>query len=363
MRHADEDIDVTTALVNTKSLLRAYVELNGEGPLGGQQTLQAGRLTLSIGDGRLVQRNGYRNTSNAFTGVDWRWTDAEQREVRLFWTMPIQRHVSKFDRESSKLQFFGGFTAFNVRGGPFENEREDEQPDRLEVFAFGLLERDEPQRASRNRRLATTGYRLFRSPSAGHFDYQVESVVQTGTVRSSTAVSAPRLDHLAHLHHVEIGYRFDAPCSPRIVLQYDYASGDKSRFDGKSQRMDSLFGARVPDFGPTGIYGAFSGANVNTPGVRLQVAPAPGFTSFVSVRPFWRASAGDVWTTASPRGASRSNKYLGTQAEVRVRWEAVPQNIRIDVGYAHLFKGEVAKSGDTPQGDSDYLYASVSLTF
>lgn len=352
----DASIRLGTSIVNETDLLRAYVELKSHGPFGGQHTLQAGRLTLDVGDRRLVARNRFRNSSNAFTGVDWAWRDDEAHELRLFWTMPVERHATKADRESTRVQFFGGLAAMNL---PIQ-ESESGPNHRLELFSFRLIEDDTVKHPTRNRRITTTGYRLFRKPSAGAFDYQLESVVQTGNMKASSAPGLARDNHRAYFHHVEIGYRFDARFHPRIVVQYDYASGDRN---GQSSRFDTLYGARRFDFGPTSIYGPFARANLNSPGVRAQFEPAPGFTSFVAVRPFWRASTGDAWTTASPRGLGAASKYLGTQAEIRVRWDAVPQNVRVEAGYAHLFKGHVAKSGPTPKGDSDYFYAGASLHF
>ena len=69
----DDNTPVGTGLVNTAELLRAYLDLSFDGPFGGAHELQLGRLTMDIGSRRLVARNRFRNTSNAFTGVDWRW--------------------------------------------------------------------------------------------------------------------------------------------------------------------------------------------------------------------------------------------------------------------------------------------------
>ena len=62
--------------------------------------------------------------------------------------------------------------------------------------------------------------------------------------------------------------------SPRLIFQYDYASGDDDPNDADNNRFDTLYGARRFDFGPTGIYGPFARANLSTPGMRIKLKPA-----------------------------------------------------------------------------------------
>ena len=61
-------------------------------------------------------------------------------------------------------------------------------------------------------------------------------------------------DHFAHMHHVEIGYTFKVRATPRLVVQYDYASGTRSpggsqNGSGGSQRQRPCFSIR-PLLGP-----------------------------------------------------------------------------------------------------------------
>ena len=97
------------------------------------------------------------------------------------------------------------------------------------------------------------------------------------------------LQHQAWYQHLDVGYTFDMPWTPRFALEYDYASGDKDPNDGKDQRFDTLFGARRFEFGPTGIYGAFARSNINTPGYRIGINPRSDVQAFLSHRAFWLA--------------------------------------------------------------------------
>jgi len=296
-----------TTIVDSVELLRAYLDLTLPGVLGGSLHAQAGRLTLDVGSRRFVARNRFRNTINAFTGIDLDWTGSgprEGRELRAFWTLPVQRLPSdadalgrnaiEFDAESLDVQLWGLFGATDL-------------PDlgRLELFVFGLHERDGPDRPTRNRQLYTPGFRWWLAAEPGQLDVTFESALQFGHARASASATED-LDVFGYFVHAELGYTFDALCRPRVAIQYDLASGDDDPDDEDYGRFDTLYGARRFDFGPTGIYGPFARANLHTPGVRVQVQPHPTLTSFAAVRGFWLASARDAWTTAGIQDPSGS---------------------------------------------------------
>jgi hypothetical protein len=145
----------STSEVNAFELGQAYVGLDLEAG-----SLTVGRFTMDDGSRRLIARNRFRNTINAFTGARWDGKAGADR-YRVFWTMPQTREPSdaqgvhgndvQWDRESPDLQFFGGsWTHAGVLG------------DVLEVYGYGLTERDSARIATRNRRLFTPGVRLAR---------------------------------------------------------------------------------------------------------------------------------------------------------------------------------------------------------
>jgi hypothetical protein len=359
-----QDGPVSTGIVNALELLQGYAALELDWPPGGTSKLRAGRITMDVGSRRFVARNRFRNTINAFTGLDWRWRGGGSREARAFWTLPVQRrpflpedtedNEIQFDRETLDVQFWGLFYADSLPGAH-----------RGELFVFGLHEDDTDRRPTRNRQLVTPGFRIWKPPASGALDYMIESALQFGESRINP-FSTRDLDHFAHFHHVEVGWTFDAPSAPRLLAQFDYASGDDDPDDGRNGRFDWLFGARRFDFGPTGIYGPFARSNLVTPGLRLSLKPAETLSSFVSVRAFWLASDRDAWIPAGLRDPSgRSGSYLGTQIELRVRWDALPGNLRLETGFAHLFAGGFRD--DAPQsngqGDATYAYFQGTVRF
>jgi hypothetical protein len=351
----DANTQVDTGLVNSAELLQAYLKLSFEGIFGGSNEVTLGRMTMDLGSRRLVARNRFRNTSNAFTGLDWIWRGEKGRELHAFYLLPVQRlpnddaslrsNTVAFDHESADFQFFGLFFSNDLPWG-----------DVLELYVFGdyevgLYDPSEPD-TTPNRQIATPGFRLWRTPGRGRFDYEIEMAVQAGQSRAG-------LDHLAHFEHLEIGYTFETRWSPRVILHYAYASGDKDPFDGDNGRFDTLFGARRFDYGPSSIYGAFARSNINTPGVRLKLRPGRGWTAFVDYRAVWLAAKRDNWVgtgVQDPTGASGS--FVGQQIEFRLRWRPLRRNLMIELGSAHLFAGEfIDRAGNG--GDTNYVYSQI----
>ncbi len=369
-RAAFDDVGtpLSTGVVNTAELLQGFLRWKNVGflGLGGKSTVTIGRFTMDIGSRRFVARNRFRNSANAYTGIDWQWWGRGKRRVRIFFTLPVNRKPNlfgalrdneiEFDDEDSGIKFWGLYYADTFNWG-----------DNGEFFYFGIDENDSTDRQSLDRTLSTVGFRIYRKPRLSALDYQFESVFQFGESRSSTSsVDVTDLEHFAIFQHVALGYTFALPWHPRLVAQYDYAGGDGRANDRENGRFDTLFGARRFDFGPTGIYGPFARSNINTPGFRLVLKPGPSVSSFIVYRAFWLASKFDSWTASGLRDVSgRSGSFIGQQVELRVRWEVVPNRIRLEGGAAHLFAGEFMRDAPNSncQGSATYLYSQIGFTF
>ena len=353
---ASSSTRLTPGIANPLELLQAYIEVpvDNIGAKGSHAMLRAGRITMDVGSRRLVARNRFRNTINAFTGLDWQWQSGN-RKFRAFYTLPVNRRVDDdikdnkpaFDQERTERRFWGIHYSQPLLT----------QKDNGEIFLFALDEEDSQNFATKDREIYTFGVRLWRKPVKQQFDYQLETVYQLGKSRTSNTATKT-LDHWAHFHHAELGYSFDAPWLPRLIAQFDYASGDDDPNDGQNNRFDTLYGARRFDFGPTSIYGAFARSNLLTPALRLNFKPIKTVKTMFSFRGYWRASTSDSWV---PAGIKGQDAYIGTQVEARLRWEPLPNNLRIEGGVAHLFSGDlIVQAGN---GDSTYAYTQVSVKF
>ena len=351
---------VSTTEVNAIEPVQAYLAAD----IGDTVKVKLGRQTMNFGSRRLVSRANFRNTTNAFTGARVDWTPATGTSVTAFWTMPLNRRPSdldglldndvQLDKERDDLQFFGAFgTIGHILGGV------------AEAYVYRLYERDAPGYLTRNRRLWTIGGRLYRAPKKATFDYELEGAWQGGETRASTAASdLDDLDVDAGLAHAAAGWTFDAKWSPRLAIAYDYASGDGT--GGHYGRFDTLFGARVFEFGPTSFYGPVSRANLSSPAIRAEVKPDSRWDGYLAVRGLWLSKATDNFASTGVRDATgASGHYAGTQIDGRIRYWLKPKVVQLAVGGAIIAKGRFLDDApNAPQtGDTHYGFAEVSYIF
>jgi alginate export protein len=363
---ADSGTAMTPGIVNAAELLEANLQWLAKGLFqeDSRSLLRGGRLTIDIGKRRLVSRNRFRNTINAFTGVDWIWKAKSGNTVRTFFTLPVNRQPfipaellendASFDEETLDRIFWGVF--FSTPSLPWG--------DKGEFYLFGLHEDDRPDFLTRNRQLYTPGFRLYRPAQKGRLDYEWESIFQFGRSRATFAATDTRdLDHFAHFHHAEVGYSFTAPWSPRLILAYDYASGDADPNDGTHGRFDPLFGATVFDFSPTGIHRPFIRSNVTGPGLIFSIHPHKRVSTYIHYRAFWLASKKDIWAGNSvlQDTTGGSGSFLGQQWFVRAKWQVLA-NVQLEGGVAYRIDGDFQGTAPNSPREGNTLYSYIQTT-
>ncbi|MGD8869794.1 MAG: alginate export family protein, partial [Gemmatimonadales bacterium] len=229
---ADDDVPLSTSHVDAVEVLQALIgaDVRDAFAAGAKADIRAGRMTIDVGSRRLVARNNFRNTINAFTGIDARWQGAGGTGVRGLVAMPVERRPAargdladndiRIDREMTDVFLWGGFCESDIRSV------------HSELYLFGLHEDDSHRTPTRNRNLLTYGARAIREPQKGRIGFEVEATLQTGTSRASTrSTDTIDLNHLAWFAHASLGYCADMAWSPRLRVAYDYASGDRDPGD------------------------------------------------------------------------------------------------------------------------------------
>lgn len=341
-----EGAPLNDTIVNSVELVQAHLGLRGKDVLteGDEASVAVGRLTMDLGSRRLIARNEFRNSTNAFTGIDARWKSADGHALRAFVLVPLRRLPSdvegltdntiELDAENFHAPLWGVHYAT-----PLLADRLG-----LEGYVVGLHEGDGEDAPSANRRLVTVGGRFLAQPSAGFADMQLEGMYQRGTSRASSApTDTTDLSHEATTVHFSVGYTLPSWAKPRAVVQIDYASGDDGPTDASNERFDPLFGARRFELGATGRYGAITRSNLLSPGLRLEVTPHRTLDAFVSHRLVLLASPRDAWIPAGLRDATgAAGSFVGYQLEARVRWNVWPKNLALEAGAAVFVRGEFA---------------------
>ncbi len=353
--------------VNALEPTQAYATLDLDGLAGKGSTggLTAGRFTMEIGSGRLVGRPDFSNSVSSFTGLRLELRDKSRDQLTAFWTEPslrgpvnadqIRDNAVGWDRAQSNVHFFGASATKAMAKGV-----------RLEAFVYRLVENDRPDRPTRNRRLITYGVRLLRPAKVGSIDFEVEGARQTGSTRLSTTDSDLRdVSVRAYNIHAEIGRKFAGGWSPRISLHADRASGDGA-VANRYERFDTLFGATRADFGPGGLYGPLTRSNLESIGLRAELAPTKRIDGFVMTRALWLQEASDSFAKTNVRDRKAlSGRYAGTQIEGRVRYWLIPGRLRLETGAAYLAKGRFLQSAPTAPatGDTKYGYFDIATEF
>ncbi|MBN8248590.1 MAG: alginate export family protein, partial [Verrucomicrobia bacterium] len=328
--------------VNYTEVLQAHADLHFENVVDGNPlTLMGGRMTFDAVDRRLVARNRFRNSINAFDGVRGRLGGERDRwEVDGFALRPVERDVDDFD-ESYNSSWLYGVTGYWRAGSPG-----------IEVEPYWLLlNQDARQGIPLRRTLHTFGFHAFGQWDGSRWDYDASFAGQLGETRG--------LAHQAWAGHVEAGYSWPVDWKPRLALWFNYASGDQDPGDDSQQRFDPLFGANFAFYGYSGY---FSWQNILDPAVRFSVEPVPRLRTEIILRSVWLASDRDAWVRGlrvDPTGDSGA--YVGQELDLRVAYP-VRTWCDLEVVYAHFFPGSfVTNTGADPGSEFLYLQAVLKL--
>ncbi|WOJ93955.1 alginate export family protein [Congregibacter variabilis] len=354
--------------VNTLETINAKFRKTWQVNSSSAVSLTAGRMTLDYGSRRLLARNNFRNTSNAFQGVHLRRTSANAT-TDLFYTMPLQRRPDALDRDSLRGNEFKLDKA--GRGERFWGASYDYQYPKanstLAAYVFRSQLSEQGSRPVADRKLWTLGSRL--SWRRAGLDMEAEAAYQWG--ESLAGILAPKadlLDHRAWFTHIHLG--IDLGSDVNFSVAYDHATGDRDPFDGRNERFDRLYGARAFELGPSGIFGAAIRSNIRSPQLRLSWQATQRQTWLLSHRWLSLDSSRDFFVTGFRRDTTGvSGDDIGRQWELRWRWKPADSPYSLELGAAYLdkgayFKGEGGAPLNPPNVDNtEYVFAQLNWRY
>ena len=348
--HLNEPGEFVGNEVDENDIQQLFVSATAQNILGSglRGDLHLGRLNLDMGRRRLVNRNGFLNTTNAFDGVHAMIGRSKTWNLRAFLTKPVVRQPTPLNEPYGQAgSLFWGAYYTNQQLSWFNTD----------LYYLGLQDQSQ---STTQRKYSTLGLRLFKNPRVGEFDYEIESDWQVGRRGAK--------EHFAHFQHVEAGYTFNRPWQPRVVALYEYYSGTANPRGTYDQTFDGLFGARRFDMIPTGIFGPFFRSNITGPGAQFYLQPRPGLRIYTKYRAWYLAQARDAWVGSGlqdPTG--QAGNFVGQDVEIQVRWQ-ISLNFELEAGYDHFFKGSYIQNlakvpGNPAADDTDYFYAQTMLRF
>jgi hypothetical protein len=325
--------------------------------LGVAAELTVGRQTFDFGSRRQIARNQFRNTINAFDGVHGSLGDEKTWQFRTFVVRPVQRLTVKPDAEAQTL--FWGFFLGERQFKWFQSD----------LYVYVIEDEDRPGAVpGLKRSLRVPGFRVFKDPAMGEFDYEGETIWQVG--QSALAPGGAALPTFAYFEHIQAGYTFNLPWSPNLILKYSYASGNRDPNGNEIGRFNPLFGVTTFELDPAGIFQVFTRSNISSPGWKLIMQPSDSVRVSFQHRMFWLAQSRDQWVnTGLQDPTGRAGNFLGHFLEWRGRWFA-SSNMTLESGWCYLIKGSftsnllAAGAPGTPNDkNATYVYVQLALDF
>ncbi len=363
----DRGSPLTTSLINAADVLQAYARREFGGDREGAATHRwiVGRQTLDIGSRRQVERVEFANVIFNYTGAYWRRLAGNGSEWHAFAVVPVDRRPGDLDalianrRASDQEAWQRRYWAVHWIGkDAFVHGMQ------VEAYVYGLREDDTRNVPTPNRDYLTPGLRLFRSPSVGVLDFDLESAWRHGSRRAGSAATDLRdLDVRARTVHAHLGWTFAHPWRPRIALDYDYASGDRDPNDNRFDQYERLFGSRRTDLGHTGIFGPLTPANLDAPGARIEFQPGSRSDARIAWKHARLASTRDAWVIAGVRDRSgAAGRTIGNTFDARMRHWLVADRLRLEIGAAYLRLGRFARDAPNASGQGNPRYGYMQLT-
>jgi Alginate export len=334
----------TTAFVDEFDLFNGFADVMI--PLGEQAsvTLRGGRQELIFGSQRLVGPGDFSQIPKTFDGAA-AYARVAEWTVIPYWTMAVPIvHKYRFNESTIDQQFFGVFGS-----GPLYV-----LPVNLDLYWLDANNKTATFNGTFGREHRhTLGGRVWGNIGATGLDFEVEGAAQFGTVgRGSVAAS---------MYTVVVGYTLPiARLSPRVWVEFDYASGDD-----KPGGNVGTFSQLYPDAHQfLGYIDYFGRQNIISPNAGVTLNPLRDLTLSLRQYFFWRASDRDaVYNKVGGvlRAGTSAASYVGAETDVYAAYN-VTRHLLGYAGYSHVFTGEfINKTG--PHQDSDFYYVALQYTF
>jgi hypothetical protein len=233
-------------------LRQGYVELHFE-----KAAAFAGRQELKFGGERLVGISNWTNVSRTFDGVVGRFGGANN--VTLFSASVVKIYPTSFDDHAGGLNFHGAYGSL-TRLVPHTT---------IEPYTFikALPWVKSQQSIYGTETEVTPGMRVLSNIPHG-FEFIGEGVLQRGSFSNDSIHSGAG--------YVKGGYMAGhVPWTPRMLLEYDYATGNPHRNADRIGTFDQLYPSSHNAFGLVDLFGW---QNIRQERIDLDLRPASRFS-------------------------------------------------------------------------------------
>ncbi|MCW8134002.1 MAG: alginate export family protein, partial [Planctomycetota bacterium] len=183
-------------------------------------TIRVGRQPLVYGAQRLVGSFEWSNVGRRFDAVRVFWNSKDKHwSADAFASKVVVTNPEEVDEGHPTEEFYGLYLVNrSVKKHAFE--------------FYGFYRTDDNGRTMDELRrrgdlgIGTLGGRVYGKDLLGGLDYEVEGAGQFGEVAEAS--------HRAGAVHAEAGWTFKPKWKPRVMAEFNYASGDDDPTDGRS---------------------------------------------------------------------------------------------------------------------------------
>jgi hypothetical protein len=153
------------------------------------------------------------------------------------------------------------------------------------------------------------------------------------------------------------------PFTPRLVAEYNYASGDANPTDGRRQTFDHLYPTPHDKYGLANQVGWKNIHDVRS-GIEMKLTTKLSLSGFYNS--WWLASTRDglynaVGTLVVRVADGSAGRHVGQEADFQTAFAISPQ-IQLGGGYAHIFPGTFLQHA-TPGKRYQFSYLMVTYLF
>jgi hypothetical protein len=349
---------------DTMDLYQGYVKFGGQPnfPL----SLKVGRQELRYGDEMLIGRSDFSNIPRSFDAIKARY-DIGGFTVDAFTSHRVIARANAFNQGNDREVFSGIYSDLKTVLPKHD----------LQLYFLARNVESKPSNITvplnsipSPRDIYTAGGRIESSTNTlPGWDYNVEGAYQFGRFKSSITSPSQRDDAFAT--HLAAGYTWnDAMLTPRVGIEYNFASGDDNPKDGVHRTFDNLFPS---NHRPFGLMDFVSWQNIHDVSITTLIHPAQNLSITNEVHGFWLADTHDFFYNTS--GVARTTggygikpgagQYVGTEYDFLASYNFL-KCANFQLGYGHFFVGNYVRNSLTPVGgakDADWVYAQVKLEF
>jgi hypothetical protein len=327
---------------DTFDLRVAYAEF-GDGERS-HVGLRFGRQEINLGEERLVGASPWTNTTRTFDAVRAMFRAGRFR-LDAFAASPVALHdgdVGDHQPGNNLHGLYGGLENVVPRST-------------IEPYLFWRLSQRQKTETGTigNLDFTTVGVRwVGKLPY--RFDYSLEVARQQGSLGTD------RID--AWAGHWVLGYTLPTNRRLRLLLEYNYATGDGNAADGRRHTFDQLFPSAHEKYGLADQVGW---KNLLQGRTGVEFKPSRRWALMGKYSADWLADAHDALYNSSSsvvviQANGSAGRFVGTELD-GVAVYTFSKQLQIGSGFAHIFPGSFLRRV-TPGKAYNYPYLMLSTT-